>query len=182
MSFDQRRYLDEHVPYRLGNLELFNHALRVILSDPSPRNVCVLFDNGHEVRGPFYLFTNACVETGILTCRMFMDFLAGVQKWPDDVVITMFKRRNGDKLRSVPLESVSHFHPANLSEHQTLEALNFTKQAADKGVAHLTLGQPQQENAIPYYQAACLAIRGSVDHCLYEALCASPDCLRLQTQ
>lgn len=54
MSFDQDAFLKEQIPYRLGNLDLFSHALRILVSDPLPDSSRVQFDEGHEVRGPLH--------------------------------------------------------------------------------------------------------------------------------
>jgi hypothetical protein len=171
MSFDQRKFLDEHIPYRLGNLDLFYHALRIMLSEPAPQKVRMIFDDGHEVRGPYWVFTNLAVETGIMTCRVLLEFLEAKQNYKDDVLITMFQRPTGENLASVPLSQVAKFPPPEVSESKTLEALKFSKRAANKAVAHLTLGPPQQEDEeIQLYQVSCLAIRAAIEHHLYEKL------------
>jgi hypothetical protein len=177
MSFDQREFLDEHIPYRLGNLELFYHALRVKLSEPAPQKVKMIFDTGHEIQGPYWIFTNLATEAGILVCRTLLEFLEAKPKYKDDVLITMFKHLDGRNLRSVSLSDVAKFHPPDFSESKTLEALKFTRRAADKAVAHLTLGPSQEEEIQRYqdeeiqrYQVSCLAIRAAIEHYLYEKL------------
>jgi hypothetical protein len=98
MSFNQREFLDEHIPYRLGNLDLFYYALRIMLSEPAPQEVRMIFDGGHEVRGPYWVFTNLAVETGIITCRVLLEFLEAKSSHKDDVLITMFRPPNGVNL------------------------------------------------------------------------------------
>jgi hypothetical protein len=75
MSFDQREFLDEHIRYRLANLDLFDHSLRIILSEPAPRDVRITFDGAHELRGPYRIFTNLAVEAGLINCRSLLEFL-----------------------------------------------------------------------------------------------------------
>jgi hypothetical protein len=132
----------------------------------------MIFNAAHEVRGPYWIFTNLAVETGIMTCRVLLEFLEAKQpRYPGDVLIKMFQRPNGKKLSRVPLRAVAKFHPPELSESNTIDALEFTKLAADKAVAHLTLGPPQQEGEeIQLYQISCLAIRAAIEHHLYEQL------------
>jgi hypothetical protein len=61
--------------------------------------------------------------------------------------------------------------PPAVSKGETLEALKFTKQAANKAVAYLTLGPPDQGGKeIQLYQIACLAIRAAVEQRLYGKL------------
>jgi hypothetical protein len=102
---------------------------------------------------------------------VLLEFLEAKRNYKDDVLITMFQRPNGENLASVPLSQVAKFPPPEVSEGTTLEALKFTKQAANKAVAHLTLGPPQQEREkIQLYQVSCLAIRAAIEHHLYEKL------------
>jgi hypothetical protein len=172
MAFDQYEFLKIGIPYRLGNLDLFYHSLRIILSEPRPQQVRMIFHAGHEVRGPYWIFTNPAVETGIMTCRVLLEFLeAEPTNHKDDIFITKFQHPNGDNLSPVPLSAVAGFPPPGVSEGETLEALEFTKKAADKAVAHLTLGPPDQKGKeMRLYQITCLAIRSAVDHHLYKRL------------
>jgi hypothetical protein len=172
MSFDQNEFLNRHIPQRLGNLDLFYHSLRIILSQPTPKEVRVSFDHGHELRGPYWVFTNLAIETGIIKCRELLQFLeAKKSKYEGDVLITMFQHPSGKNLDPVPLSEVATCHPPTFSDTETLEALKFTKLAADKAVAHLTLGPPQPKgDEIELYQLAYLAIREAIAHHLYEKL------------
>jgi hypothetical protein len=177
MSFEQGEFLDKHIPYRLQNLDLFDWALQIIASDPDPcgpkhKTLQMVFDTGHTLSGSHGIFTNPAVETGLVTCRALLGFLeAKPTGHKDDVLITMFQRPNGENLSPVPLSCVAKFHPPEVSESKTLEALKFTKLAADKAVAHLTLGPPKQEDEdIKLYQISCLAIRDAVEHYLYGEL------------
>jgi hypothetical protein len=175
MSFDQDAFLNEHIPYRLGNLDLFYHALRIMMSDPRPVSARVQFDEGHEMQGPFWMVTNSWIETGMLTCRLLIDFLGGkASNFPDDVLITMFKDAKGESLKGVPVEAISEFCPKGISRDQTLEALKFTRKAADKRVAHLTAGASERPDEIQLYQIATMAIHHAVSYHLYERLGLPP--------
>jgi hypothetical protein len=119
MSFDQREFLDRHIPYRLGNLDLFS-------SDPEPKTLQMVFDTGHTLSGSHGIFTNLAVETGLVTCRALLGFLeANSTEHNDDVLITMFQRANEEKLSPVPLSCIAKFHSPEVSESKTLEALKF---------------------------------------------------------
>jgi hypothetical protein len=149
MSFDQDEFLDKHIPYRLQNLELFDCALQIIASDPDPsgpkhKKARMAFDTGHRLSGSYGIFTNLAIETGLMASRTLLEFFEENPKRKGDVV--MFQHPNGKNLSSVPLEAVAEFRPCEVSESKTLKALKFTKQAADKAVAHLTLGPPKQED------------------------------------
>jgi len=171
MSFDQNEFLNTHIPYRLANLDLFYHSLRIILSKPTPQEVRMSFDGGHELRGPYRIFTNLAVETGLITCRALLKFLEAESKYKGDVLITMFQHPSGKNLKPVSLSEVAKCHPSTFSKTKTLEALQFIKLAADKAVAHLTLGPPQpMGNEIELYQLAYLSIREAIARHLYEKL------------
>jgi hypothetical protein len=178
MSFDQREFLDRHIPYRLGNLDLFYCALRIVSSDPEPKMLQMVFDTGYTLSGSHGIFTNPAVETGLVASRALLKFLeAKRSNYEDDVLITMFQHQNGEKLCAVPRSTVAKFHPPAISESKTLKALEFTQVAADKGVAHLTLGPLEEdesdkegETALQLYQVSCLAIRAAIEHHLYEEL------------
>ena len=171
MSFDQDDYLTIHIPYRLGNLDLFYHALRIIVSDPQPVSARVQFDGGHEIQGPLRMITNSWFETGILTCRLLIDFLEGKRSnYPDDVIITMFTDAKGDSLKGFPVEAISQFCPKGIPRARTLDALKFTRKAADKRVAHLTWGASERPDEIELYQIAAIAIHTAIGYYLYEPL------------
>ncbi len=146
-------------------------------SDPDPsgpkhKKARMAFATGHRLSGSYGIFTNLAIETGLVTCRALLGFLeAKPTRHDDDVLITRFQRPNGKNLSPVPLSGVAERHPAEVSESKTLEALKFTKLAADKAAAHLTLGPPQQEDEdVQLYQISCLAIRAAVEHYLYVEL------------
>ena len=82
----------------------------------------------------------------------------------------MFKDAKGDTLKSVPIEAVSPFHPKGISQDRTLEALNFTCEAADKRVAHLTMGGSMREEEIQLYSVAAISIHSATSYHLYERL------------
>jgi hypothetical protein len=171
VSFDQVAFLKEHIPYRLGSLDLFYHALRIIVSDRPPVSARVQFDEGHELRGPSWMITNSWIETGILTCRLLIDFLeAKPSRHHDDVLIAMFKDAKGENLKSVPVDAISWFHPKGVSQHLTLDALNFTRKAADERVANLTVGEYGRQEEIQLYQIAAIAIHTATGYHLYERL------------
>jgi hypothetical protein len=120
-------FLKEHIPYRLGNLDLFYHALRIMVSNPPSGAARVQFDGGHELQGPFWMIINSWIETGILTCRLLINFLeAKPSRQHDDVLSTMFWDAKGTSLKRVSVGAISRFRPKGVSEDQTLEALNFT--------------------------------------------------------
>jgi hypothetical protein len=124
-----------------------------------------------SLRHLYWVFTNLAVETGIMTCRVLLEFLEAKKNYKDDVLITMFQRPNGENLASVPLSQVAKFPPPEVSESKTFDALKFSKRAANKAVARLTFGPPQQEGEeIQLYQVSCLAIRAAIEHHLYEKL------------
>ena len=171
MSFNQDAFLNVHIPYRLGNLDLFYHALRIMVSDPPPGAARVQFDGGHELQGPFWMITNSWIETGILTCRLLINFLeAKPSRHHDDVLISMFRDAKGTSLKSASGEAISRFRPKGVSEESTLEALNFTRKAADKRVAHLTFGGSEKEEEMQLYQIAAIAIHTATGYHLYERL------------
>jgi hypothetical protein len=171
MSFNQDAFLNVHIPYRLANLELFSHALRIVLSQPQPQSARVTLDIGHEIRGPFWILTNPWVETGILTCRLLVKFLeAKPSKHEDDVLITMFKDSDGGTLDAVSLETIVRFGPVEISENKALAALKFTCMAADKRVAHLTFGSPENDEELLLYQITSIAIHGAIGYYLYKRM------------
>lgn len=102
-TFDQKNFLDVHIPYRLGNLDACFHALRILNSEPRTHSVTLRFDTGHEMRGRVALVTNAWVETGIITCRTMLDFLEGKtgKGHKDDITICSFSRQDGQHLAPV---------------------------------------------------------------------------------
>ena len=144
-----------------------------MLSVPTPKTVRIIFDTKHEVRGPYPIFTNACIETGIMTCRALIDFLTGPgekKRQRDDVFIDMFRQKDGTALPLVSLSQIANFTPSKMSKGETLRALKFARATANKGVAHLTLaihGHPESEK---FYQASCYSIRAAIEHHLYEKL------------
>ena len=165
MSFDQRKFLDKHIRYRLTTLEVFHYALQIISTDPKPDSrVRMVFDTGHTLNGSYGIFTNPAVEAGLVACRILLEFLEAKQSnHDDDVFITMFQRPTGENLSPVPLSVVAGFPPPEVSQDETLEALKFTKKTADKAVAHLTLGPPDRGGKeIQLYQISCLAIRAAI--------------------
>ena len=171
-TFDQQTFLDEHIPYRLGNLDALFHALRILNSEPRTRSVILRFDTGHEIRGGVSLVTNAWVETGIITCRTLLDFLEGktAKGHNDDVTICSFSREDGQHLAAVPREKIEDSRPSEVTSEFALKAFKFAYQAANKGVAHLTVEEFQTPEAVELIQTACLTLKAAVHIHLYDAL------------
>jgi hypothetical protein len=171
-AFDQKSFLEEHIPYRLGNLDACFHALRILNSEPPTRAVTLRFDTGHEMRGRVALVTNAWVEMGIITCRTMLDFLEGktARGHADDVTICRFSRHGGQHLSPVPCERIVASGPSDVAPEFTHRALGYAFRAANKGVAHLTVAEIQDSEAVELYQTACLTLVRAVHVHLYDAL------------
>jgi hypothetical protein len=171
-TFDQKSFLEEHIPYRLGNLDACFHALRILNSEPRTRSVTLRFDTGHEMRGHVALVTNAWVETGIITCRTMLDFLEGKTGTghTDDITICSFSRHDGQHLAPVLREKIVASGPEEVSSEFTSRALRFAYRAANKAVAHLTRAKVQDPEAVQFYQTACLTLVRAVHFHLYDAL------------
>lgn len=171
-NFDPKPFLDEHIPYRLGNLDACFHAFRILLSEPCPSSVLVRFNTGHEMRGGVPLVTNAWVETGIITCRAVTNFLEGKKskRWDDDITIRSFVGKGGQHLAAVTRDEIVPLRPSNVDSDFARRALDFAYQAANKGVAHLTKQEFQDPEAVELYQTACLTLKTAVHVHLYDAL------------
>jgi len=65
----------------------------------------MFFDTGHTLSGSFGAFTNPAIETGLITCRALLEFLAAKEskncKHKDNVWITSFERPDGRNLEPV---------------------------------------------------------------------------------
>jgi hypothetical protein len=176
MGFDQREFLVVHIPYRLQNLDLFDCALQILVSDRDPdgsqqKLAHIIFDTGHNVSGSYGIFTSLAVETGLLASRAILEFLQGKSSYEDDVMITCFRKSNGAKLPSVSLADIAKCCPLDVPEEKILKALNFTKTAADKAVAHITLALPEPENGdVEFYRISCRTIRSAMERHLYKEL------------
>ena len=81
-------------------------------------------------------------------------------------LITMFRDAKGTSLNGVSVEAISRFHPKGVSQDRTLEALNFAHNAADKRVAHLTLGGSEKEDCLELCQIAAMVIHTATGHYL----------------
>ena len=171
-NFDQQTFLEEHIPYRLGNLDTCFHALRILNSDPQTHTVTLQFDTGHEMRGGVQSVTNAWVECGIITCRTIHDFLTGgmKKKYPDDVTLDRFCKPDGNSLPLVNRRQILGCRPASVSQEFAEASLEFALRAASKAVAHLTAGDFSVDQPVAAYQTACLTLKSTVLVHLYDAL------------
>lgn len=169
---DQKIFLEEHIPYRLGNLEACLHALRILNSEPPTRSVILQFDTGHEMRGRVAMVTNAWVETGIITCRTMLDFLEGKtgKRQKDDITICSFSCPDGQHLAPILREKIVAAGPSDVSPEFTSRALRYAYRAANKAVAHLTRAEVRDLEAVEFYQTACLTLLKAVHVYLYDAL------------
>jgi hypothetical protein len=125
----------------------------------------VQFDGSDELQGQFWI-TNSWIETGILTCRLLINFLeAKPSRHHDDVLSTMFRDAKGTSLKRVSVGAIWRFRPKGVSEDQTLERLNFTPKAADKSA--FAFGGSEKEEEMPLYQIAAIAIHTATGYHLY---------------
>jgi hypothetical protein len=174
MSFNQQDFLTVGIPYRLANLELFERATEIVLSRPDPIDVRVVFAMGHEMRGPYWIVTNSMMELGLLTCRVLLDFLVTPRKRDGDVTIDMFTRPDGKPLDRPTINQVASCYHGGGTVGDVIDAIAFTKQAAHKGVAHLTVGRREEDDELFRYLVATQAIRSGVIKFLYEELGRAP--------
>ena len=138
---------------------------------PTAKPAHIIFDTGHNVSGSYGIFTSLAVETGLLASRAILEFLQGKLSYEDDVKITCFRKSNGAKLPSVSLADIAKCCPLDVPEEKILKALNFTKTAADKAVAHITLAPPEPENGdVEFYRISCRTIRSAMERHLYKEL------------
>ncbi|MEI8309430.1 MAG: hypothetical protein WCH98_01610 [Verrucomicrobiota bacterium] len=164
--------LETDIPYRLGHLDYFFHALKILTSDPPVSSVFLQFDTGHEIRGRMSVVTNAWVETGIITCRVIADFLEGKvhPKYPDDVTIMHFEGSDGTNLKSLSRGCIVEAGPSEFSREFIARSIEFALNAADKAVAHLTLADISDPEDVLLYQAACRTLKSAIHIHLYDAL------------
>jgi hypothetical protein len=171
-TFDQKRFLNEHIPYRIHCLEACFHALRIIIADPPATSVKIKFDMGYEMVGPLALVTNGWIEHGLITCRVMHNFLTGNKgkRRKDDITIDQFVKNNGESLPLVKIEDIADFRPEYLSRDFVIKAIDFTLLHASKTVAHITDAEIAEGQDVECIQAACLTLITAIHVNLYDAL------------
>lgn len=71
------QHRDQIIPHRMGAVEILNMALHLhpTRERPTPRQMKIYFDGKLEIDGLSTGFTNGAIESGILHCRVLLEFL-----------------------------------------------------------------------------------------------------------
>lgn len=183
-SEEQEAFLTDHIPYRLGAIDLCE-AVAILIRHGLPRQPTTIYlGEVATIRFPApSIFTNAAVEHGFMSCRAMLECLGiGLDHGQTALAQKRPKRDDTVTLCDFGLEllTVTQLNNALRNDGELLEGLVRTIQAAHKGGAHLTKGG-ERLGAGPL-SAGCRATRALVDRFLYGALnrAAPPKLIQVQ--
>jgi hypothetical protein len=173
---ERRRFLHEHIPYRLAAIDLCQIVARLLGDSTTLHPIVIQVGSILTIRaGQARIFTNPVVEHGFMSCRAMLEFL-GVGLDRSQTKLENYRKQKPDTatLKDFTLELVTADQvKAYLTSEPTLiDGVIRTIRAAHKAGAHLTTGG-EKLLAGPL-EAGCRATRTLVDHFLYEALGCSP--------
>lgn len=157
-KFNQDDFLREHIPYRIQQLEFGKHAVMLLNSLGHQEDVLVRFSSGYEMRAKVSALTNSWLEIGLMACRNMLDFLTGKKFRDKDVTIELFTNSNGQLLGRLTEEQISEFGVSQFSLQARLEAVRHCRNAAAKGIAHLTFDDVRRPDDLLLYGLGIEAI------------------------
>lgn len=169
-KFNQDEFLQEHIPYRIQQLEFGKHAVMLLNSLGHEEDVLVRFSSGYEMRAKVAALTNSWLEIGLMACRNMLDFLTGKTLRDKDVTIEMFTNSHGQLLGRLTEEQISDSGEAQFSLQKRLEAVRHCRNAAAKGVAHLTFDDVRRPDDLLLYGLGLEAILEATLASVYDQL------------
>ena len=142
MTKDEVAILDDHIPYRLTNIDGMRWACELLHPGPTKEQILLTFAGRKVVSGTPRCITNPLIETGAISCRVMLEFLGigldrngalvevAVRK-PDDITIERF---------GVPRVVLADLNAYAGSERDAVHrACIATIHMANKAVAHFTI-------------------------------------------
>jgi hypothetical protein len=136
--------LDEHLPYRMQQVDGLCWATRLILNGPSNGEIGVVFDGRWVVRShPYRILTNPLVEAGLLHCRVLMNFL-GLRLDKKTLRLAPFEKpseKDDFSIVKLDLPAVTLAQIGQAPQEDpahVLAACERTILSVNKGVAHFT--------------------------------------------
>ena len=181
---DREQYLIGHIPYRLQSLRMCYFVCNLNL-EPHPDLGSELRINWGAVVDHNDLLNNPIIESGLVYCRVFLEFLgiARDRKTGELKEITA-PRESGDIFitdfglpRLTTTQAVSGFDYASPDEVEA--AICNVIENANKAVAHLTSG-PKLPATYPSLKLACRVVTDLVHRHLYIPLGEDPIVLPIE--
>jgi hypothetical protein len=169
-KFNQEEFLREHIPYRIQQLEFGKHAIMILNRLGHEEDVVIRFSIGYEMRAKVAALTNSWLEIGLMASRNMIDFLTGKNHRDEDVTIELFTNINGQFLGRLTEQQISNFGVAQFSLPRRLEAVRHCRNAAAKGVAHLTFHDVRRPDDLLLYRLGIEAILEATLASVYDRL------------
>lgn len=175
----QDKYLNMVLPYRMQAIDLFRVALNYELLWNSPKKLRIYFDEKLSVEGLSTAWTNPVIESGIMHCRVCLEFL-GLKEDPKNSLKlkTRNKKRNDDfGIEDWGLSCLSvqdAVAPYAGPKEEAEKALACIIHCANKGLAHATSGLIVVDEDRKLYEIAARGIPTLLINHLYAPLGINP--------
>jgi hypothetical protein len=170
------------IPYRLQAVDAANSAARLRSSWDAPKSMKIYFDEKLRITGNSNAYTNPVLESGLIHCRVLLDFL-GLKADPsdstklicrdtkknkkDDAVIEHFSNLNGPLPLVTPQEAVTRYQGPQSEAEAALAGVLHT---VNKGLAHITSGLVFSATDISHLEIASRGVRALVVSHFYTPL------------
>jgi hypothetical protein len=157
-------YIRTIIPYRMKAVATFNLALQFVMRWKTPAKLEIYFNDKLAIRGLSTAFTNPAIEAGIMHCRALLEFI-GLKVDPknpdkltarrgsrgDDLVIESFTGPDGPLQTVSPTIAVGSYAGPPAEAEKALAAVI---RAANKGVAHTTVGHLADGDNFNHFEIA----------------------------
>jgi hypothetical protein len=179
-EFDQTRFLQTDLPYRLNAIAWAVDALEFVRIHKEPRPIKIFVDEKLWIEGTHLALTNPSIEMGIVYSRVVLEFLGlSRAKKTGRLATRKSPREDGDigiELLSVDSTTLSQLSLADVhacypgdaadAESALLEVIIH----AHKSVAHLTCGPAQNESTFDLLISGCKGVMALTERHVYRAL------------
>jgi hypothetical protein len=176
----QQQFIDKILPYRMQSTSILNFALTYVIDWDKPKSLEIRIDGKTWVEGLSTAFTNAAIESGIMHCRVLLEFLglkannldhtkvaSRMDKRRGDLVIEDFTGPNGQLARITIDEALT---PYKGSREEAENALAKVFHIANKGIAHSTSGPFDDPEDLRLLEIASRVVPILVINCFYNRM------------